>query len=123
MVSLWSLERRGTGTALALLVGLTAIVAAVCAGWVSRADWRPGAVLIPWGLLLGVAGALAVGWIARMVGRMHVAVATGGWVLGVAMWLLRPGEAVIAADARGYAFLLAPTAALLGLLAWGRASP
>lgn len=113
-----SLDRRALGVGVAL--GLVSVVVAVCAGWISRADWRPGSLVIPWGLVLGIAGAVAVGFISRSVSRVHGAVAVGGWILGVALWL-RPGEAVIAADAWGYAFLLLPTAALLGMTVRGGA--
>lgn len=92
---------------------LLGIVTAVCAAWVSRARWDVGGVDLPWGLGLAILSAAALVVVAAAFGRGAVFAAVVGWGTGVVLWIIRPGEAVIASDALGYAFLLLPTAALL----------
>lgn len=93
-----------------LLLGM---VTAVCAAWVSRAQWSLGAVELPWGLGLGCLAAAALVVVASTFGRGAAFAAVVGWAAGVVLWMIRPGEAVLASDALGYAFLLVPTAVLL----------
>jgi hypothetical protein len=111
----------GPGAAV-LIVCVSALVA-ICAGLVSRFAWRPGPLMVPWGLLLGLASALAVVVLARQFGRAHGFLAVGGWIIGLAAILLgRPeGDFVIASDLLGWAFLLAPIAVLVAAATWGGA--
>jgi hypothetical protein len=85
---------------------------AVCAAWVSRAEWDLGAVGLPWGLAVATLGAAALMVVAASFGRGPAFAAVLGWATGVVFWVVRPGEAVIASDALGYAFLVVPTVVL-----------
>lgn len=92
---------------------LMGALSSVCAAWVSRAEWDLGGVELPWGLLLATISAAALVVVAASFGRGAIFAAVVGWATGVVLWMVRPGEAVIANDALGYAFLLIPTAVLL----------
>jgi len=111
------------GPGAAVLVTCVSALVAICAGLVSRFAWRPGSLMVPWGLLLGLAAALAVVVLARQLGRGHGLFAVGGWIVGLAAILLgRPeGDFVIASDFLGWAFLLAPIAVLIAAATWGGA--
>jgi hypothetical protein len=92
---------------------LLGIVIAFCAGWVSRAVTDLGPVSLPWGLALASLSAVSLVVLSAELGRGPAFGAVLGWATGVVLWLVRPGEAVIASDALGYAFLLLPTAVFL----------
>lgn len=107
-----------TGSAVATLSSLVAI----CAGLVSRGAWRTGALTVPWGLALGVAGSVAVVVIARaFAGRGVGFAAAAGWVGGVAAVLVwHPGgDYLFANDILGVGFLLGATGAVLAAAGWG----
>jgi len=92
---------------------LLGILTAFCAAWVSRAVWELDPVSLPWGLALASLIAAALVVLSASLGRGPAFAAVLGWATGVVLWLVRPGEAVIASDTLGYAFLLVPTAVLL----------
>jgi len=94
----------------AFLVG---VLTAFCAAWVSRAVWDLGPVPVPWGLALAALSAAALIVLSAVFGRGPAFAAVLGWATGVVLWLVRPGEAVIASDTLGYAFLLVPSVVLL----------
>jgi hypothetical protein len=105
----------------AVLVLASALVA-ICAGLVSRGAWRPSAITVPWGLVLGIAGSVSLIVVTRtFAGRKPGLVAAGGWLLGVAVVLLwHPGgDYLFADDALGYGFLLGATGAVLVAAGWG----
>ena len=88
----------------------------------SRRSARPGSrgrcgtsVLspLPWGLALAALSAAALIVLSAVFGRGPAFAAVLGWATGVVLWLVRPGEAVIASDTLGYAFLLVPSVVLL----------
>lgn len=112
------------GLVTASLVAALSLVVAVLAGLLSRAAWRPGDVVVPWGLLLGVGGSVATVVLARGMARPLGFAAAGGWVVGLAALLNgRPeGDYVIAGDLLGKAFLLSATVAVLATAMW-RAVP
>ncbi|MGH3502954.1 MAG: hypothetical protein ACRDQA_18980 [Nocardioidaceae bacterium] len=108
--------------ALAVLAAATGFVVAILATLVSRLAWRTGAVTVPWGLVLAVAGSAAVVVLARGTSRPHGLVAAGGWVVGLVGVLLGGpgGDYLVASDAFGQALLLAGTAAVVVAAVWGR---
>lgn len=101
---------------------LASTVVAICAGLVSRSAWRPSAVTVPWGLVLGVAGSVSLIVVTRVLaGRRSGLVAVGGWLLGIAIVLFwHPGgDYLFANDALGTTFLLGATVAVLVAAGWG----
>lgn len=114
---------RGWSTPWPYALVLGGVVVSVCATWVARAIWRLGSVPLPWGLVLATAAAAALVAVASIVGRAATFAAMLGWVMGVVLWMVRPGEAVIANDGWGYAFLLVPTMVLLVTATIGAAAP
>ncbi len=104
---------------LALVVGLLGAVSAVFAAVVSRHVWRPDELMLPWGMVLAVAGSVAVVVAARSRGKAQGSVAAAGWIVGLLLVLAGPGgDIVVAGDLRGYAFLLGATAAVLLTAGW-----
>ncbi len=103
-----------------LVVATLAVSVAVVAAWVSRAVWRPGAVSIPWGLALSVAGSAACVWLARSTVWSLGFTAAGGWIVGLAAMLAGGpgGDALIIADSLGYAFILVGTGAVVVTAGW-----
>lgn len=104
---------------LGVAVLLTAIAVGVCAAWVSRGVWRPGSLVVPWGLALSMASSAAVVLLARALQPHLGFLAAGGWVVGVFAVMSR-GDTVIAGDWLGYAFLVCATVSVLGAALWGR---
>lgn len=103
------------GGGFALLGAVCAVFAAV----VSRHVWRPGEVMLPWGVGLAVVGSVAVVLTARTQGRGQGLVAASGWLVGLLLVLTGPGgDIVVAGDLLGYAFLLGATAAVAITAGW-----
>lgn len=98
-----------------------AVVVAVCAGLVSRQVWRPGGVLVPWGLALSIGGSVSFVGVARLAGRWMGFVAAGAWLFVVFGGLLSGpgGDYVVMEDFLGWGFLLAASAAVLVVAGWG----
>ena len=107
-------DRRPPAPVSALATFALGTLIAVCAAWVSRAVWHLGSVEIPWGLALSSLSAAALVVVASALGRGPAFAAVLGWGTGVVLWLVRPGEVVIASDTLGYAFLVLPSLFLLG---------
>lgn len=105
---------------IATVVAALAVAVAVLAGLLSRAVWRPGDLLLPWGLALGVAASVAAVVLARCLNRTLGYAAAGGWVLGLGALLSgRPeGDYVVASDFLGLAFLGVATVAVLVAALW-----
>jgi hypothetical protein len=106
-------------TALGVVVAILAVFVGVCAGWVSRGVWRPGSVVLPWGLALAIVGSSSGVLLARSIGRRHGFVAGAGWIVGVFALMAR-SDTIIAGDWLGYAFLLGATATVIASAVWGR---
>ncbi len=108
------------GLVTAAVVAALSVGVAVLAGLLSRAAWRPGDIVVPWGLLLGVGASVATVVLARGGTRALGFAAAGGWVAGLAALLNgRPeGDYVIAGDLLGKAFLLVATVSVLVTAMW-----
>jgi hypothetical protein len=93
-------------------VGLTGVLAGVCAAWVSRAVWRVGELALPWGMVMAFAGSVSLVVLARTVRRAAPLVAVVSWFCGVVVVLVR-GDTVVAGDGLGIAFLVIVTAGVV----------
>ena len=51
------------------IIGLGGVVVAVAATLVSRLEWRPDSLVLPWGLVVAVTGSAAAVALARVSGR------------------------------------------------------
>src|SRR6478735_11086994 len=97
--------------ALSVAIGVAFLVAgfvtAPIASLVSRMCWRPGAVTIPYGLVLAAAASMSLVLLAREVSRAHALAAAGGWIvaLGFVVNGTSGGSFLIAGDALGWGFL------------------
>jgi hypothetical protein len=91
---------------------VVAVLAGVCAGWVSRAVWRVGDAAIPWGLGVALAGSVGLVALAGSIRRRGGLVAVIGWFGGVVALLVR-GDTILAGDGLGTAFLIVVTAAVI----------
>ncbi|HET7173527.1 MAG TPA: hypothetical protein VFI30_04535 [Nocardioidaceae bacterium] len=98
--------RRSVGAGLLGVSAAGGFVVAVLGGLESRLVWRSGRVVLPWGLVLGLAAAVSVVLVAGRRSKLHGLVAAGGWVLGLLGLLLGGpgGDYVIAADPLGYGY-------------------
>lgn len=106
-------DRRRPPALVGVATFLVGTLTAFCAAWVSRAIWQLGSVELPWGLTLAALSAGALIVLSAPLGRGPTFAAVLGWASGVVLWLVRPGEAVIASDTLGYAFLIVPSFVLL----------
>ncbi len=103
------------GVALALLGALNAVFAAL----VSRHVWRPGELVLPWGMMLAMGGSVAAVYAAKTQGKAAGLVAAAGWIGGLVLVLSGPGvDLVVPGDLLGYVFLLGATAAVLITAGW-----
>ncbi len=103
----------------ALVVALLGAMSAVFAAVVSRHAWRPDELMLPWGLVLSVAGSVSVVFAARSLGKAQGFIAAAGWILGLLLVLGgRGGDIVVAGDLLGYAFLLGATGMVLVTAGW-----
>jgi hypothetical protein len=113
---------RPSGLRIAATVAVGVVVAAVAfataplAALVSRMCLRPGAVTLPYGLLLSAAASLAVVVLARALWRTYALVAAAAWLvaLGFVVEGTSGGGFVVADDALGWSFLIVDTAAVIG---------
>ena len=108
------------GLVTAVVVAALALVVAVLAGLLSREAWRPGDVLVPWGLGLAIGGSVSLVVLARLLARTLGFAAAGGWLVGLLGLLSgRPeGDYVIASDPLGVVFMVAATVAVLIAAMW-----
>jgi hypothetical protein len=106
-------------------VALAAFVVAVLAGLVSRAEWRWGGLVVPWGLTLGVAASASVVVIGRVDRRATGFAAAAGWIVGLMVLLAgRPeGDYVVASDWLGVAFLVVATLVVAVTAGWKQRAP
>lgn len=104
----------------AALFAVGGLVLSICAVAVSRSIWRPGDLVLPWGLLLGTAGSVAAVRLAKLMGGWQAVSAVAGWLLGMLLVLGgRPeGDFAIAGDGWGYAFLLGATVCVIAAGLW-----
>ncbi len=116
--------RKGLSVLAGVCFALLGLVTAPVAALVSRMCWRPGAITVPYGLVLSVAASLAVVVLARAVSRPHAFAAAAGWLVGLAYVLkgTSGGGFVVSSDALGWAFLVLGTVAVLGPVLRGGAS-
>ncbi len=108
------------GPLMAAVVVVTSMGVAALAGLLSRLTWRPGDVVVPWGLLLAVGASVGAVVLARCLTRALGFAAAGGWIVGLgALMYGRPeGDYVIASDLLGKAFLVLATGSVLAAAVW-----
>jgi hypothetical protein len=106
--------------ATAVVIAATSMAVATLAGVLSRLTWRPGDVVLPWGLLLAVGASAGAVVLARCRARALGFAAAGGWIVGLgALMYGRPeGDYVIASDLLGKAFLVLATVSVLVAAVW-----
>jgi Family of unknown function (DUF6113) len=117
---------RAQQAVLAVGAGLLGVVVGIGGAVVHRHAFRPGGVLLPWGLLLALATAFAVtvaaGRLARGPGAFGVAI---GWAV-VLLWLqqVRPeGDYVYAGDFLGNAYVFGGMVSLAVAVVRGMTAP
>ena len=114
-----------------VMVALTAAIAVVSAGvavlatLVSRLAWRPGAVALPWGLVLSIAASAGAVLLARALARQHGFAAAAGWIVGAGLVLGgRPeGDYLLAQDWLGITFLVVAPVVVIGSAASAEQTP
>lgn len=108
------------GLVAAAAVAALSVAVAVLAGLLSRVAWRPGDIVVPWGLLLAVGASASAVLLARSLTRALGYVAAAGWIvgLGVLMYGRPEGDYVIASDLLGTAFMVSATVAVIGAAMW-----
>jgi hypothetical protein len=112
---------RVTLAVVAVLVVALSIGVAALSSVASRLVWRPDPVVVPWGMLLGVAASASIVWLARAVSRRMGLVAAAGWIVGTGLVLGgRPeGDYLLAQDALGISYLLISAVVVISVAAGG----
>ncbi len=89
---------------------------------VYRFAFRPGPLIVPWGLLLAVLGGVAFVVLLREFGRNAGIAGAVGWVAGEAGSLAwHPGgDFLLASDWLGYSMMVLGTAGVMVAGTWGR---
>jgi ABC-type polysaccharide/polyol phosphate export permease len=106
---------------LALVVAVVSFAVSVLSALVSRMAWRPGTVVVPWGLVLGVVASVSIVYLARTYTRVLGFVAAAGWIIGTALVVGgRPeGDYLLAEDALGIGYLVLSSVPVIGMAAAG----